>query len=113
MSGKDRHPITEPRIVLLALGAVAVVMLCIVAIAETSDVWLVVLTFVAVALIGAAIAADLGRVIAASSDAPAVAAPAPGSVVVVSTAAMTAEQVLDTIGPLPAARSIMVVAPEG
>lgn len=105
--------IAEPKLVLLAAGAVVVLLLCIVAIAETGDVWLVALTALAVGLIGGAIVLDLRRVIAATGDADEVEAP-PGRAIVVSTMPMTAGEVLDAIGPVDGeAASIMVVCPAG
>ena len=105
--------IAEPKLVLLAAGAVVVLLLCIVAIAETGDVWLVALTALAVGLIGGAIVLDLRRVIAATGDADEVEAP-PGRAIVVSTMPMTAGEVLDAIGPVDGeASSIMVVCPAG
>jgi hypothetical protein len=79
----------------------------IVAIAETDDVWLVVLCVAAVAAIGTGIAFDLIRV-AGSGDETEITAPR-GRAIVVCTEAMTAEQVRELAGP---ATSIMVVAPE-
>ena len=105
--------IAEPKLVLLAAGAVVVMLLCIVAIADTGDVWLVVLTALAVGLIGGAIALDLRRVIAATGDTAEVETP-PGRAIVLSTAPMTAEEVLDAVGPSDGEeRSIMVVCPAG
>ena len=103
----SRSRISEPRLVLLAVGAVLVMVLGIVAIAETDDVLLVVLCVAAVAAIGAAIAFDLMRVAGSSEDAEVVAPR--GRAIVVCTEPMTAEQVLELAGP---ATSIMVVAPE-
>ena len=60
--------IAEPKLVLLAVGAVVVIVLCIVAIADTDAVWLVLLTALAIALIGGAIVLDMRRVIAATGD---------------------------------------------
>jgi hypothetical protein len=102
--------IAEPKLVLLAAGAVVVMLLCIVAIADTGDVWLVLLTALAVGLIGGAITLDLRRVIGATGDSDEVETP-PGRAIVVSTMPMTAEEVLDAVGP--AERSIMVVCPAG
>jgi hypothetical protein len=102
--------IAEPKLVLLAAGAVVVMLLCIVAIADTGDVWLVLLTALAVGLIGGAITLDLRRVIGATGDSDEVETP-PGRAIVVSTMPMTAEEVLDAVGPTE--RSIMVVCPAG
>ena len=95
------------KLFLLALAAVLVMALGIVAIAETDDVWLVVLCVAAVAAIGTAIAFDLVRV-AGSGDETEITAPR-GRAIVVCTEPMTAEQVRELVGP---ATSIMVVAPE-
>jgi hypothetical protein len=108
----DRR-IAEPKVVLLAAGAVVVMLLCIVAIADTDAVWLVMLTALAVGLIGGAIALDLRRVITATGDTDEVQTP-PGRAIVVSTTPMTAAEVLDAIGPTEGdARSVMVVCPAG
>jgi hypothetical protein len=108
----DRR-IAEPKLVLLAAGAVVVMLLCVVAIADTDAVWLVVLTALAVGLIGGAIVFDLRRVITATGDTDEVQTP-PGRAIVVCTAPMTAAEVLDAIGPTEGeARSIMVVCPAG
>jgi hypothetical protein len=72
-----------------------------------------VLTVVAVALIAAAIALDIRRVIGGPGGSPEAVQVPPGRTVVVSTAALTAEQVLNAVAPTAATRSIMVVAPEG
>jgi hypothetical protein len=103
---------SEPKIILLALGAAAVMVLCILAIIDTGDVWIALLTVVAIALIGLAIVAELRGVIAETVDDPEVPAVPPGRAVVVCTAPMTAEQVLDALGSAEH-RSIMFVAPEG
>jgi hypothetical protein len=106
--------IAEPKLVLLAAGAVVVLLLCIVAIADTDAVWLVLLTALAVALIGGAIVLDLRRVIARSGDAAAVIDTPPGRAIVVSTMPLTAPEVLDAVGLRAGeARSIMVVCPAG
>jgi hypothetical protein len=86
--------------------------LCILAIIERDAVWIALLTVVAVAAIGLAIVAELRGVIAESADAPELPPPPPGRAVVVCTAPMTAEQVLDALSPAEH-RSIMFVAPEG
>jgi hypothetical protein len=54
----SRRRIAEPTLVLLALGAAAVLVLCIIAILDTDDVWLVVVTVLAVALIGLAVVVE-------------------------------------------------------
>jgi hypothetical protein len=107
-----RNRISEPKIILLALGAAAVMVLCILAIIGTDDVWIAVLTALAVALIGLAIAAELRGVISRDEDAPAAEPPPPGRAVVMCTGPMTAEQVLSALGGAEH-RSIMFVAPEG
>jgi hypothetical protein len=109
-----RHRLSEPKIILLALGAAAVMVLCILAIIGSDAVWIALLTAVAIALIGLAIVAEMRGVISRSADgdAPAAAAPPPGRAVVVCTGPMTAEQVLDAVGDTEH-RSIMFVAPEG
>jgi heme/copper-type cytochrome/quinol oxidase subunit 4 len=68
MSAGSRRVVAEPRLVLLALVAVSVMMVCILAIFETDDVWIVVATVVAIALIAVAIAIDVWRVMARSGD---------------------------------------------
>lgn len=77
-------------------------------------VWLVLLTALAIALIGGAIVLDMRRVIAATGDtAEAVQGP-PGGAIVVSTMPMTATEVLEAVGPQTGeASSIMVVCPAG
>jgi hypothetical protein len=60
--------LSEPRLVMLALSAVAVMMVCILAIFDTDAVWIVGVTVVAIALIAGAIAIDLWRLLAASGD---------------------------------------------
>jgi hypothetical protein len=105
-------PKSEPKIILLALGAAAVLVLCILAIIERDAVWIALLTVVAIAAIGLAIVAQMRGVITESADDPELPAPPPGRAVVVCTAPMTAEQVLDALGSAEH-RSIMFVAPEG
>jgi hypothetical protein len=110
------HRLSEPKLILLAAGLVLVGVLCIVAIADTGDAWLVVLTALTMGLIGLAITLDLRGVISETGgddDNAPVAVP-PGRAVVVCTAAMTAEQMRDALDTGPAdQRSIMFVAPEG
>jgi hypothetical protein len=107
------RPVAEPKLILLALGAVGILVLCIVAIADTDAVWLVLVTAVTIALIGWAIVLDLRRVIA-DDDPPAEVKTPPGRAVVVTTAQMTATEVLEALGPeAEDTRSIMIVAPEG
>jgi hypothetical protein len=108
-----RRRLAEPTVVLLAAGAVVIVLLCIVAIAHTDAIWLILLTVAAITLIATAIVFDLRRVID-DGPAPAAAAPQPGRAILVSTAPMTATEVLEALDPLDGeARSIMVVCPEG
>jgi len=62
------RPRSEPRLVGLALAAVAVLVLCIGALFATDDVWLIVLIFVAIVLAGGAIAVLFWRTLAAGGD---------------------------------------------
>jgi hypothetical protein len=106
--------IAEPKLVLLASGAVVVMLLCIVAIADTDAVWLVLLTALAIALIGGAIVLDMRRVITATGDDTTVAEAPPGRAILVSTMPMTAAEVFDALGAqADDAHSIMVVCPAG
>jgi hypothetical protein len=112
-SEMSERRIAEPKLILLAAGAVVVMGLCIVAIADTDAVWLVLLTALAVGLIAGAIVLDLRRVITATGGTEEVQTP-PGRAIVVSTMPMTAAEVLDAIGAADAeAQSIMVVCPAG
>ena len=114
MSGSTRHRISPPTLILLALGAAMVAVICVIAIIETGDIWIAVLTVVAVALIGLAIIADMRGVISGTGDAPEAPPPAPGRAVVVCTAPLTAEQVLGALDSTGADHSsVMFVAPEG
>src|SRR4051812_48426986 len=114
MADRAPHRIAEPRLILLALGAAAVMVVCIIAIIETGDIWIAVLTVVAVGLIGLAIVADLRGVISDTGDAEQAPAPPPGRAVVMCTAPLTAEQVLGALDSAGADhRSVMFVAPEG
>jgi hypothetical protein len=107
-----RRRLAEPTVVLLAAGAFFIVVLCIVAIAHTDAIWLIVLTLAAITSIATAIILDLRRVIGDEPAAPV--APQPGRAILVSTAPMTATEVLEALDPLDGeARSIMVVCPEG
>jgi hypothetical protein len=63
----SRHMISEPRLVLLALLAAAVGVLSIIAIMETDDIWIVLVTIVAVVLVAILLAIDLYRVIERSA----------------------------------------------
>jgi cytochrome bd-type quinol oxidase subunit 2 len=65
---RPKTVVAEPRLVLLALVAVSVLMLCILAIFETDDVWIVLLTVVSIALIAAAIGIDVWRIMARAGD---------------------------------------------
>src|SRR5262245_45735820 len=108
-----KRRLTEPTVIVLASGAVVVMVLFVIAIAVTGDIWLVPLTALALLLIAFAIVADLRRVIGASGDGPAVETP-PGRAIVVSTMPMTADEVRDALGPAGRkAHSIMVVCPAG
>src|SRR4051794_4929738 len=97
MSRSDRRPrISEPKVVLLAAGVVVIGLLCIVAIANTGAAWLVVLTVLAIALIALAIVLDLRAVIGDSDEDQVLVAP-PGRAVIMCTASMTADQVLEAL----------------
>src|SRR5262245_47582041 len=94
----SKRRLTEPAVVVLASGAVVVMVLFVVAIADTGDIWLVPLTAVALLLIAFAIVADLRGVIGASGDGPTIETP-PGRAIVVSTMPMTAAEVREALGP--------------
>ncbi len=114
MAAGDRHPISEPKLILMALGAAAFLVACIIAIIETGDVWIAVLTVVAAALVGLAMVYDLRGVITDTGDYGPAPAPPPGRAVVVCTAPLTAEQVLGALDSTGADHgSVMFVAPEG
>ena len=114
MSGSTRHRISPPTLILLALGAATVAVICVIAMIETGDIWIAVLTVVAVALIGLAIAADMRGVISDTGDALEAPLPAPGRAIVVCTAPLTAEQVLGALDSTGADHSsVLFVAPEG
>src|SRR3954470_18048969 len=109
-----RQRISEPKLILLALGAAAVMLLCILAIIGTGDAWLALVAVVAIALIGLGIVADLRGVIADTGGEPEAAPPPPGRAVVVCTAPLTAPQVLDALAATGSEHhSVLVVAPEG
>jgi hypothetical protein len=109
----SRRRLSEPTVAVLAGGAVVVMVLFIVAIADTGDLWLVPLTALAMLLIAFAIVADLRRVIGASEDSPAIETP-PGRAIVVSTMPMTAAEVRDALGRAAGeTHSVMVVCPAG
>jgi hypothetical protein len=114
MSASPSPRLTEPRIIWLALAAAAAMVLCILAILDTGDIWIAVLTILTVAFIGLAIIYEMRRVIGATgADEPAPPAP-PGRTVFVCTSPMTAEQVLQSLDSTGAEhQSVMVVAPEG
>ncbi len=59
---------SEPRLVGLALAAVAVLVLCIGALFATDDVWLVVLIVLAIVLAAVALALVFWRMLAAGGD---------------------------------------------
>jgi hypothetical protein len=109
------HRISEPKVVLLAAGVVLIGVLFIIAIKDTSDAWLVVVSVLAIAVVALAIVLDLRGVINDTGDYDVDAVPAPpGRSVVVCTGSMTAEQVLDALESTPAGdQSVMFVAPEG
>jgi hypothetical protein len=109
MSGRR---VAEPKLVLLATGALIAVLLCILAIGETADGWIVLLTALVIALIAGAIVLDMRRVIAATGDTPEPVEAPPGRAIVVSTRPMTAADVLEAVGA-DDARSLMVVCPAG
>jgi hypothetical protein len=111
----SRHRISEPKVVLLAIGIVLIGVLCVVGIADTADAWLVVLTVLTMALIALAIVLDLRGVIGDTGDDFDAPLPVPpGRAVVMCTASMTAEQVLEALDAADADnRSVMFVAPEG
>jgi hypothetical protein len=57
-----------PRLVSLVLAALAVLVLCILAILDTDAIWLVLATVVSIALIGVVVAIDVWRVAGAAGD---------------------------------------------
>src|SRR6476620_178204 len=103
MPAPARHRISEPTTIVLALGAAAILVMCVIGIIETGDIWLAVVTVVALALIGLAMVANLRGVISDTGDAAEAAPPPPGRSVVVCTAPLTAEQVLEALGTAGAA----------
>jgi hypothetical protein len=116
MPRSTRHRISEPKLIVLALGACAVMVIGVIRLIVTGDPWIGVLTVLAMAVIGLAIAFDLRGVIADTGDesAPPRPEPPPGRTVLVCTGPMTAGEVLGAVGEGDAAgRSVMVVAPEG
>jgi hypothetical protein len=58
----------ESRLVIPALVGVAVMTLCIVAIFDTDDVWIVLVTVVAIALVAIGIALDLWRILGRADE---------------------------------------------
>jgi hypothetical protein len=110
-----RPRLSEPKVILLAFCLVLIGVLCVAALADTGDIWIGVLTVLAMALIAIAIVVDLRGVIGGADDDDARAVPPPpGRAIVMCTAAMTPEQVLDAVGASSGdGRSIMFVAPEG
>ena len=68
MSDGPRTALGEPRLVGLALAAVAVLVLCIGALFATDDVWIVVLIVPVIALVGVAVAVGFWRMLAAGGD---------------------------------------------
>ena len=115
MPGSTRHRIAEPTLIVLALGAAAVMVVCVIALIETGDAWIGVLTVVSMLVIALAIVVDLRGVVADTGDESApVAPPPPGRAVIVCTGPLTADEALGALGASePAGRSVMVVAPEG
>jgi hypothetical protein len=63
MPRQGHHRICEPKVILLAVGMVLIGVLCVVAIADTGDAWLVVVTALAIASIALAIIIDLRGII--------------------------------------------------
>jgi hypothetical protein len=114
MAAGARPRIAEPKLILLGLAAAAVMVVCIIALIETGDPWIGVLTVVAMALIGLAVVADLRGVISDTGDAAETPPPPPGRAVVICTAPLSAAQVLGALDATGAAHdSVMFVAPEG
>jgi hypothetical protein len=111
MSAPKRARFAEPTLMALALGAGAVLFLCVVALADTGDIWIGVLTVVALAAIAIAIVRDLRHVIADDDPRPTTPAAMPGRAIVLCCEPMTANQVLDAVGS--ERQSIMVVGREG
>jgi len=111
-----RQQVSAPKVIVLALGLCAVMVIGVIRLIVTGDAWIGVLTFLAAAVIGLAIVWEMRGVIAGSGDesGPAGPAPPPGRAVVVCTGPMTADEVLGALGASDAeGRSVMVVAPEG
>jgi hypothetical protein len=104
--------IAEPKLVLLAVGALLVILVCILAIGDSADALIVVCTVVVIGLIGGAIVLDMRRVITATGDDHEPVEAPPGRAIVVSTMPMTADEVLEAVGR-DEVRSLMVVCPAG
>jgi hypothetical protein len=111
-----RHPLSEPKVIVLAAGVVLIGVLCVVGIAVSGDVWAVPVAAVAIGLVALAIDVDLRGVIGetgADDEGDPLPVP-PGRAIVMCTGSMTAEQVLGALNATsPEGRSIMFVAPEG
>jgi hypothetical protein len=109
-----RRRISEPTTIVLALGAAAILVMCVIGIIETGDIWLAVVSILALALIGLAMVANLRGVISDTGDTTEAAPPAPGRSVVMCTAPLSVEQVLSALGTVGAEHdSVLFVAPEG
>jgi hypothetical protein len=111
MSAPKRARFAEPTVMALAFGAGAVLLLCVVALADTGDIWIGVLTVIALAAIAIAIVRNLRHLIADDVPRPAAPASIPGRAIVLCCEPMTAKQVLDAVGS--ERESIMVVGREG
>src|SRR5262245_64713702 len=100
-----RHPLSEPKVIVLAAGIVLIGVLCVVAIAVSGDVWAVPVAAVAIGLVALAIDVDLRGVIA-ETGADTDDEPAPvrgGRAIVMCTGSMTAELVLGALDTTSAA----------
>jgi hypothetical protein len=104
--------IAEPKLVLLAVGALIVILVCILAIGDSADALIVLLTALVIALIGGAIVLDMRRVITATGDTDEPVEAPRGRAIVVSTMPLTADEVLVAVGRSDA-NSVMVVCPAG
>src|SRR5690349_22909227 len=111
MSAPKRARLAEPTLMALAFGVGAVLLLAVVALAETGDIWIGVLTVIALAAIAVAIIRDLRHVIADDDPRPAAPTVLPGRAIVLCCEPMSAQEVLDAVGP--ERQSIMVVGREG
>ena len=65
---RSRRVVAEPRLAILALAGAAVMVLSILAIIETDDVWIIVFTVLSIALIAMAIVIDVWRLMAVGGD---------------------------------------------